>query len=144
MITFNDLWALLQVSKEYDGVKRSCEKMWEAIPPKRQELIYRTIAEKKSMGEFVDFNPYYAIQKNANPQPKFLNGWEQDDMLELHIPLVIVRFNRHCLCCTRDTMEAHELEFVRDVKPKPVSLPPKDEELIPFNIDYTQLFKTVK
>ena len=104
MITFNDLWTLLEVNKEYEGVKRSCEKMWEAIPKKRQELIYRTIAEKKSMGEFVDFNPYYAIQKNANPQPKFLNGWEQDDMHELHISLVIV------------TMEVHELEFVRNVK----------------------------
>ena len=116
MITFNDLWALLEVNKEYEGVKRSCEKMWEAIPHKRQELIYRTIAEKKSLGEFVDFNPYYAIQKNANPQPKFLNGWEQDEMHEDHVPLVIVRYNRHCYCCTRETMESHELEFVRDVK----------------------------
>lgn len=117
MISFNDLWLLLQVGSEYESLKRSCEKMWNAFAPKRQELIYKTIAEKKSLGEFVDFNPYYAIQKNANPMPRFLNGWEQDDALEEGIPLVIVRFNRHCLCCTRETMEAHGLEFVREVLP---------------------------
>ena len=117
MITFDDLWLLLQVGNEYEGLKRSCEKMWNAIPSKRQELIYKTIAEKKSMGEFVDYNPYYAIQKNANPQPKFLDGWDQDEMHELGIPLVIVRFNRRYLCCTRETMEAHELEYFRDVRP---------------------------
>ena len=117
MFTFNDLWLLLQVGSEYESLKRSCEKMWNAFPEKRRELIYRTIAEKKSLGEFVDYNPYYAIQKNANPQPKFLNGWEQDEALEEGIPLVIVRFNRHCLCCTRETMEAQNLEFVRDVLP---------------------------
>ena len=115
-MNFNDLWLLLEPGNEYAGVRIACEKMWEAMPEKRQQLVYRTIAEKKSMGEFVDFNPYYAIQKNANPQPKFLNGWEQDEMHELHIPLVIVRFNRRCFCCTRETMEAHELQFVRDVK----------------------------
>ena len=116
MVTFNDLWSLLEVNKEYEGLKRTCEKTWEAIPSKRQDLIYRTIAEKKSLGEFVDYNPYYALQKNANPQPKFLDGWEQDEMHELHIPLVIVRYNRRCLYCTRETRESHELEFVRNVK----------------------------
>ena len=113
---FKKIWNLLAPGAEFEALKRSCEKTWDAIPSKRQELIYHTIAEKKSMGEFVDYNPLYAIQKNANPQPKFLNGWEQDDMHELHIPLVIVRYNRHCYCCTRETMESHELEFVRNVK----------------------------
>ena len=115
MATFNDLWLLLQVGNEYEGLKRSCEKIWNSFSPKRQELIYRTIAEKKSLGEFVDYNPYYAIQKNANPQPKFLDGWAQDEAHADGIALVIVRYNRHCLCCTRETMEAHDLEFVRDV-----------------------------
>ena len=115
MTTFNDLWLLLEVGSEYEGLKKSCEKIWNAFNPQRRELIYRTIAEKKSLGEFVDFNPYYAIQKNANPQPKFLDGWAQDEAHEQGIPLVIVHFNRRYLCCTRETMEAHGLEYVRDV-----------------------------
>ena len=115
MSTFNDLWLLLEVGNEYAGLKKSCEKIWNDFSAARRELIYRTIAEKKSLGEFVDYNPYYAIQKNANPQPKFLDGYAQDEAHAEWIPLVIVRYNRHCLCCTRETMEAHGLEFVRDV-----------------------------
>jgi hypothetical protein len=119
---FQDLWTLLQPGPEYDGVRRACEKMWDAIPPQRQQLIYDTLSEKKSLGEFIDFNPYYALQKNANPMPHFLDGWEQDDAHAEGIPLVIVRFNRRYLCCTRATMLAHNLPFVRDVLP-PDQLP---------------------
>ena len=144
MITFNDIWLLLQPGQEFEGTKKSCEKMWNAFPPKRQELIYKTIAEKKSLGEFVDYIPYYAIQKNANPQPKFLDGWQQDEMLELGIPLVIVHFDRRFLCCTRETMEAHELEYFRDVKPIPKEPETPEEELIPFTIDQSLFFRPVK
>lgn len=122
MATFQDLWTLLQPGPEYDGVRRACEKMWDAIPSQRQQLIYDTLSEKKSLGEFIDFNPYYALQKNANPMPHFLDGWEQDDAHAEGIPLVIVRFNRRYLCCTRATMLAHNLPYVRDVLP-PDQLP---------------------
>ena len=82
-----------------------------------KKTIYKCYDSKEEIfGEIVDYNPYYALQKNANPQPKFLDGWEQDEMHELQIHLVIVRYNRRCLCCTRETMESHELEFVRNVK----------------------------
>ena len=117
MINFSLVWQLLAPGSEYDGLKRSCERMWAGFPSKRQDLIYKTLQNKKSMGEFVDYNPYYAIQKNANPQPEFLNGWQQDDAHEDGIPLVIVRYDRKYLCCTRETMETHELEYVRDVLP---------------------------
>ena len=143
MITFNDLWYMLEVGNEYQGVKKSCEQIWNQFSPKRQNLIYRTIAEKKSMGEFVDYNPYYAIQKNANPQPKFLDGWEQDEAHEMGIPLVIVFYNRKYLCCTKETMEAHELEFFRNVTPPVKEKKIPEEELIPYTIDYSSLFKTV-
>lgn len=143
MKSFDDLWLLLEVRSEYEGLKRSCEKIWSGFNSARQDLIYDTIAEKKSLGEFVDYNPYYAIQKNANPQPKFLDGFAQDDALEDGIPLVIVRFNRRCYCCTRATMEAHELEFVRDVLPLPKPQPVPENELVPFQIDYNQFFHAV-
>lgn len=141
MTTFNDLWLLLQVGSEYEGLKKSCEKIWNAIPQKRRELIYRTIAEKKSLGVFVDYNPYYAIQKNANPQPKFLNGFEQDEALEEGIALVIVKYNRRYPCCTRETMEAHGLEFFRDVKPLVKPKPQPEEELFPIKIDWQNFYR---
>ena len=144
MFSFNELWSLLEVGPEYEGLKRSCEKIWNGFSAKRQALIYRTIAEKKSLGEYVDYNPYYALQKNANPQPKFLDGFAQDEAHEEGIPLVIVRFNRRYLCCTRETMEAHELEYFRDVPPpaKRVEIP--EEELVPFKIDYSLFHQNKK
>ena len=117
MIQFSLVCQLRAPGAEYDGLKRSCEKMWSGFSDKRQTLIYKTIKDKKCRGEFVDFNPYYALQKNANPQPEFLNGWQQDDAHEEGIPLVIVRYDRKYLCCTRETMETHELEYVRDQLP---------------------------
>ena len=137
MKTFNDFWQLLAPGSEYDGMKRSCEKMWNSFNPERQELIYQTIAEKITMGKFMDYNPYYALQKNANPMPKFLDGFEQEEAWEMGLTLAVVNYQRKCLCCTIETAKAHKLEIVNYMSPLPKPKRTPEEELEPFTIDYS-------
>ena len=46
-------------------MRRFCKKTWDELSPEKQETIYRSIEKKKMNHQFVDYNPYYAIQKNA-------------------------------------------------------------------------------
>ena len=66
MISFEQFWELHDPHPEYRHMRRFCEKTWNDLPPEKQEIIYRTIENKKAKNQFVDYNPYYAIQKNAN------------------------------------------------------------------------------
>ena len=70
MISFEEFWILHAPMPEYQHMRNYCEKIWNSLPPEKQDIIYRTIEEKKKKNLFVDYNPYYAIQKNANPPRK--------------------------------------------------------------------------
>ena len=55
-----------------DGRKRrrgACERLWQGYGEARQEEIYQRIEGKLARGEFVNENPYFAIEDNAK-QPK--------------------------------------------------------------------------
>ena len=68
--TFHFIWELLEPKKEYEPVKSKCQKLWDSFDIEKQRYIYRTIREKKEKNTFLDYNPLFAIQKNANPPPK--------------------------------------------------------------------------
>ena len=71
MTTFPHIWALLAPDEQYYPVKKRCQKLWDSFPVEQQRLIYKAIDTKKKERKFVDFNPLFAIQKNANPpRPK--------------------------------------------------------------------------
>ena len=70
MFVFEDFWKLHNPMPEYAHMRRFCEKFWNTLPPDKQELICRSIEEKRKNNRFVDYNPYYAMQKNANPPKK--------------------------------------------------------------------------
>lgn len=65
MKTFEDIWALLAPEGEYKRRRAACERLWNGYEPGRQEAIYDKIAGKLSRGEFVNQNPYFAIEDNA-------------------------------------------------------------------------------
>lgn len=65
MIVFEEIWALLAPEGEYKRRRGACERLWGSYEPGRQEAIYERIAEKKRRGEFVNMNPYFAIEDNA-------------------------------------------------------------------------------
>ncbi len=71
MSTFNYIWALLEPDPAYEPVKKRCQKLWDSFPLEKQRMIYKAIRNKKKERKFIDFNPLFAIQKNANPpRPK--------------------------------------------------------------------------
>ena len=50
MISFEQFWELHNPHPEYRQMRRFCEKTWNDLAPEKQELIYRTIADKKASG----------------------------------------------------------------------------------------------
>ena len=67
MKNFDDIWLLLSPKAEYGNRKRACYELWSSLSPEVQQAVYETIADKKTKGLFVDYNPYYAILKNSSP-----------------------------------------------------------------------------
>ena len=65
---FEDFWKMHDPSPEYQHMYNYCEKIWNALPEDKQQLIYDNVSYKKDNHLFVDYNPYYAIQKNGNPR----------------------------------------------------------------------------
>lgn len=64
MKTFEEIWALLAPEGEYKRRRGACERLWHGYEPGRQEAIYERIAGKIRRGEFVNENPYFAIEDN--------------------------------------------------------------------------------
>jgi hypothetical protein len=65
MKTIDDIWALLAPEGEFKRRRAACERLWGSYEAGRQEAIYERIAGKLSRGEFVNQNPYFAIDDNA-------------------------------------------------------------------------------
>lgn len=65
MKTFEEIWALLSPQGEFKRRRGACERLWQGYEPGRQEAIYNTIAGKLQRGEFVNQNPYFAIEDNT-------------------------------------------------------------------------------
>lgn len=70
MILFEQIWSLLQPQGEFKRRRGACEKLWQSYEAARQEEIYQKIAGKLQRGEFVNQNPYFAIEDNAAESPK--------------------------------------------------------------------------
>jgi hypothetical protein len=65
MDTFEHIWALLNPQGEYKRRRQACRRLWESFPIERQRQIYAVISRRKTRGEFVNPNPYFAIEDNA-------------------------------------------------------------------------------
>jgi hypothetical protein len=62
---FEEIWALLDPQGEFKRRRGACERLWGGYEAARQAMIYERIAGKKQRGEFVNPNPYFAIEDNA-------------------------------------------------------------------------------
>ena len=65
MRSFEEIWALLKPEGEYKRRRGACVRLWQGYEPGRQEAIYARIEGKLARGEFVNENPYFAIEDNA-------------------------------------------------------------------------------
>ena len=67
MTSFEHIWILLSPADNYLPVKRRCQMLWDSFPVEKQREIYGRIALRKKEKKFLDYNPLFAIQRNANP-----------------------------------------------------------------------------
>lgn len=99
MKTIDEIWALLAPEGEYKRRRGACERLWQGYEPGRQEAIYQKIAGKLARGEFVNENPYFAIEDNAKATrprrlemsykdyyKKYGTDLEQDGWKRIHQP----------------------------------------------------------
>ena len=71
MIIFEEIWMLLNPQGEFKRRRGARERLWPGYDAARQESIYKKIAGKLQRGEFVNQNPYFAIEDNAmEPMPR--------------------------------------------------------------------------
>ena len=66
MTSFDYIWELLAPKVEFANRKQACFRLWNSFTIEQQRTIYATIKDKKTKGQFVDYNPYFAIQKNSS------------------------------------------------------------------------------
>ena len=111
-VSFEQLWQLLAPKGEYCRRRKVCEKRWSTYSAVRQQYLFRVLQTKKSNGAYVSPNPYYAIDDNDHPV--FLSGLEQDRVRAAGIRLVLVKYLGHYVVCTRETMVAYALEYIRE------------------------------
>ena len=68
MDSFEYMWALLNPQGEFKRRRQACRRLWEGYDLEKQRQIYQTIAAKKTNNEFVNDNPYFAIEDNAQTE----------------------------------------------------------------------------
>ena len=65
MITFSEIWTLLEPKAEYANLFSHCKQLWESFSSDKQQEIYLKIEQKKLEKKFVDYNPLLALRNNA-------------------------------------------------------------------------------
>ena len=92
----------------------ACEQRWAKLPELHRRAILDDLKRCRDMHEkpFKE-NPYFYLCDFPEPKPVFLSGQEQDECKKSRIPLVQVKYDGKFLICTKETMNAFGLEFVR-------------------------------
>ncbi len=73
MDSFDLIWQLLNPQAQYANRKRACYNLWQSFTPDKRYRIVNAIKDKLAQGKFIDYNPYYAIQKNSQEQTQILS-----------------------------------------------------------------------
>ena len=111
MIAFTTIWALLYENGSAARKEEGTRAYWDTLSPTQQQQVFTTITDKLQKGLFVHYDPIRALRENLRrgqaAEPTFLRGDEGGDLVQ-------VRYNGLYKICTRDTMKAFKLEYVRD------------------------------
>ena len=70
MVTFFELWTLLEPKAEYANLFHHCRQLWYSWTPEKQEEVFLKIEKKKTEKRFVDYNPLLALLNNASERLK--------------------------------------------------------------------------
>ena len=70
MVTFNEIWTLLEPKAEYANLIKKCKELWESFSPEKRQEVFLKIEKKKLEKKFVDYNPLLAIRNNSIERSK--------------------------------------------------------------------------
>ena len=89
---FEIIWQLLSPQGEFKRRRGVCERLWQSIGSDAQSKVFETIQNKKAHGEFVNQNPYFAIEDNlpTRGEPTNYNGQRT---MPKDTPLVTAKYN---------------------------------------------------
>ena len=109
-LDFNDFWFLFSPPKEMLNRENACRRLWESTTFSRakKQAIMKELTDHQVNGTFTEErNPFFYLNNHEEPQPVFLRGDEEGDIVQ-------VRYNGAYKLCHRATMELFGLEWVRD------------------------------
>ncbi len=68
--SFISMWALLKPQGEYKRRRRGCERLWDSYDEATRQQVYDTINEARQRGDWINPNPYFAIEDVALQQKR--------------------------------------------------------------------------
>ena len=125
--TFIHIWQLLHPAVEFNtrGRTEACRRLWESFDLRRQRYTYQTIRDKQRKGEYVNPNPYFAIEDNSHEpaqlaqlvQPKNYNRSREFEAIVATGTLVTARYNGEVGVYTEEDARRHQMEIIKHLKP---------------------------
>ena len=109
-LDFMDFWFLFSAPKEMLNRENACRRLWESTTFSRakKQAIMKELTDHQMNGTLTEErNPFFYLNNHEEPQPVFLRGDEEGDIVQ-------VRYNGAYKLCHRATMELFGLEWVRD------------------------------
>ena len=109
-LDFNDFWIKFSVPTELLNRENACRRLWESdsFSRAKKKAIMKELTDHQMNGTLTEErNPYYFLNNHDEPQPVFLRGDEEGDIVQ-------VRYNGKFLLCHRATMELFGLEWNMD------------------------------
>ncbi|MBQ7540291.1 MAG: hypothetical protein IJT13_04125 [Bacteroidaceae bacterium] len=107
---FLDFWHLYAPLREYSNRYLACKRLWESMDEVSCEGILKELEyerQTESVPKVHEKNPYFYLIDWQPPQPRWLRGDEEGDLVQ-------VKYNGRYKICTRADMELYGLEWVRD------------------------------
>ena len=102
---FEIFWSLYEVAPEFQNRRNATKAAFEARTKVAQCEIIKALEEHPGMKG--NPNPYFFVVDFPDPQPVFLRGDEDGDIVQ-------VKYNGMFKLCTRETMQRFNLEWSRD------------------------------
>ena len=109
-LDFNDFWIKFSAPKEMLNRENACRRLWESdsFSRAKKQAIMKELTDHQMNGTFTEErNPFFYLNNHEEPQPVFLRGDEEGDIVQ-------VRYKGAYKLCHRATMELFGLQWERD------------------------------
>ena len=104
---FEKIWKYFSPAPEFNNRRAATQMIFEARSEVAQKAIVEAAQEGGGYHPDDNQNPYFFVQDFPEPQPKWLRGDEDEDIVQ-------VKYGDRFLLCSRATMELFGLQWERD------------------------------